>query len=391
MWTQRFVGTAGRSRLAFHKEAHRFCQIRNTSTSLGTRENKGTRTRNFFLGVGFVSAGLLLYPSKVYAAEPSTKWKKWASDYKANEENPNPQVAGLRGMGATQTASSNFDAISLDFLPFTENTGYICIGIYDSHHGGKTAINLSKSLPEAVSRGLGELHLLHAQKHSPREATNGIYIPLPGDPTPPDEEIDETIRRMFKAFCLDDALYAALQANNTTTPDAKSLVGRSGGKSIHHLQDVAEGLRPTWCSAGALLGIYNVEERTLRVGLTGNSRAVLRQRVPVGQGFKYETHQHTTEQDTSNPDEVLRLTPQHPDEHDLLKDKRLLGYSKTRVFGNGPMKWSRAIQTLLYEEVIEDPPSDDCLTPPYATAEPVVTTMKDIKNGDFAIFASDGL
>ncbi|KAF9478460.1 hypothetical protein BDN70DRAFT_45309 [Pholiota conissans] len=45
----------------------------------------------------------------------------------------------------------------------------------------------------------------------------------------------------------------------------------------------------------------------------------------------------------------------------------------------------------LHEEVIGDPPSDDCLTPPYATAEPVVTTMKDIKNGDFAIFASDGL
>jgi pyruvate dehydrogenase phosphatase len=38
-----------------------------------------------------------------------------------------------------------------------------------------------------------------------------------------------------------------------------------------------------------------------------------------------------------------------------------------------------------------DKPRDACRTPPYFTAEPVVSTTRDVRKGDFVVFATDGL
>ncbi|KAF9484996.1 protein serine/threonine phosphatase 2C, partial [Pholiota conissans] len=316
-----------------------------------------------------------------------------------------PLAPGLRGIVAAQTSASDEDAIAMIYYPFSPTLGYVCIGVFDGHNGPKTAIELSKTLAEAVVGGLADLYSLHAEKNSAMDVSSGIYIPGPGDlpnPVPPDEEIDETIRKMFVAWDnvivheaaqrvlgLDDASYAALQANNN--PDANAVISNSPVKPPHFLQDAVSTLSNAWSGSCALLGLYNIEDRSLRVAVTGDSRAVLGRRVAVDGGFKYEVHHLTADQNASNSDEAARLTTLHPDEPELLKNKRVVGWGPSRAFGDGSMKWSRAVQTRLNEEALSDRPRKECLTPPYFTAEPVVTTMKNIKKGDFAVFASDGL
>jgi pyruvate dehydrogenase phosphatase len=54
------------------------------------------------------------------------------------------------------------------------------------------------------------------------------------------------------------------------------------------------------------------------------------------------------------------------------------------------LQWSREIQQRLREEYLGNGPRKNCLTPPYFTAEPEITTTT-IRKGDFVVLASDGL
>ncbi len=146
----------------------------------------------------------------------------------------------------------------------------------------------------------------------------------------------------------------------------------------------------------AIIGLYNTVDRSLRVALTGDSRAVFGRRVQTTaadgtQVYKYAAHALSADQNAKNAEEAARLSAEHPDEPELLKDNRVVGWGCARAFGDGSMKWSRAVQARLHTEVLGDRPRAACKTPPYFTAEPVITTNKDVQRGDFAVFGSDGL
>lgn len=76
----------------------------------------------------------------------------------------------------------------------------------------------------------------------------------------------------------------------------------------------------------------------------------------------------------------------------MIKNGRLLGLAVTRAFGDGRWKWSRPVQDKAAKRFYGPAPREGCLTPPYLTAEPVITTTKiEPQNRDFVIMASDGL
>ncbi len=81
----------------------------------------------------------------------------------------------------------------------------------------------------------------------------------------------------------------------------------------------------------------------------------------------------------------------HPDEPELLKNNRVLGWGPARAFGDGVMKWSAALQNRLSQQCLGDRPRDVLKTPPYFTAEPEGTTFEGVRRGDFLVLASDGL
>ena len=148
-------------------------------------------------------------------------------------------------------------------------------------------------------------------------------------------------------------------------------------------------LRPGFAGSCALLCIYDCASKLLRTACVGDSRAVLGRRNAAG---AYEAVPLSVDQTGYNEAEAARIRAEHPGEPDLIQKGRVLGMAVTRAFGDGRWKWPLDVQDAAYKRFYGPKPRDGCLTPPYLTAEPVITTTEiDAKNRDFVILASDGL
>ena len=195
------------------------------------------------------------------------------------------------------------------------------------------------------------------------------------DPNPLEEEIDQSIKKAF--LSLD-----SLIVDEMPTKVLNERVSREEGVRL---------LALATAGSCALLGVYSNVKRTLKVAIAGDSRAVLGRRVAVKEEdtYAYETHVLSVDQNAHNPQEVERLHAAHPGEK-VVDNGRVLGWGLSRAFGDAACKWSREMQQRISEEYLGDWPRANCLTPPYFTAEPEITTTT-IRKGDFVVLASDGL
>lgn len=149
-------------------------------------------------------------------------------------------------------------------------------------------------------------------------------------------------------------------------------------------------LAPALSGSCALLSFYDSNSGLLRVACTGDSRAVLGRRSASG---KWTATPLSVDQTGSNPDEANRMRKLHPGEEHVVRNGRVLGgLEPTRAFGDATYKWSKEIASRLRESYFGRTQSPLLKTPPYVTAEPVVTTTKvHPEQGDFLVLATDGL
>lgn len=152
----------------------------------------------------------------------------------------------------------------------------------------------------------------------------------------------------------------------------------------------AELLAPALSGSCALLSFYDSNTKLLRVACTGDSRAVLGRR---GESGKWVATALSVDQTAGQPEEEARLRKQHPGEDYVVRNGRVLGgLEPSRAFGDATYKWSREVSERLKQNFFGRTPSALLKTPPYVTAEPVVTTTKiQPEKGDFVVMATDGL
>jgi len=152
----------------------------------------------------------------------------------------------------------------------------------------------------------------------------------------------------------------------------------------------AELLAPALSGSCALLSFYDSNTKLLRVACTGDSRAVLGRR---GASGKWTATPLSVDQTAGAPDEEARLRKQHPGEDNVVRNGRVLGsLEPSRSFGDATYKWTREVSEKLKESFFGRTPSQLLKTPPYVTAEPIVTTTKiHPEKGDFVVMATDGL
>lgn len=152
----------------------------------------------------------------------------------------------------------------------------------------------------------------------------------------------------------------------------------------------AELLAPALSGSCALLSFYDSNSKLLRVACTGDSRAVLGRR---GASGKWVASPLSVDQTGGNPEEEARIRKMHPGEKDVIRNGRVLGgLEPSRAFGDAVYKWSRETSERLKRSFFARTPSQLLRTPPYVTAEPVVTTTKiEPEKGDFVVMATDGL
>ncbi|KAK3683988.1 protein phosphatase 2c [Podospora appendiculata] len=228
-------------------------------------------------------------------------------------------------------------------------------GVFDGHSGWTTSAKLRQALISFVARELNSTY----------KAASGL--------TPTQDAVETAIKTGFTR--LDDeivhqSVQKVLQSNN-------KIVG-------------AEMLAPALSGSCALLSFYDSKSKLLRVACTGDSRAVLGRRSDSG---KWTATALSVDQTGGNPDEAARLRKQHPGEEHVVRNGRVLGgLEPTRAFGDASYKWTREISEKLRAQFFGRSVSPLLKTPPYVTAEPVVTTTKiEPELGDFVVMATDGL
>lgn len=230
--------------------------------------------------------------------------------------------------------------------------------VYDGHAGPQTAWHLDRHLlPNLV----GSLSTLYATGQQPET-----------------EIIHGAIKRVF--LSLDDEIIAK---------SAQLLVEQPEGVPIRAM--AARVLQAARAGSCALVSFYDANVRRLHVSVVGDSRAVLGRRRTTADGqTTYDVHVLSVDQTGYNAAEAARVNAEHPGEEALIENGRFLRWAITRAFGNGVMKWSRELQTLMKEKMLGSTPHPTCLTPPYMTAAPEITTTA-VEPGDFVVMASDGL
>ncbi|KAG5913028.1 hypothetical protein E4U42_001548 [Claviceps africana] len=228
-------------------------------------------------------------------------------------------------------------------------------GVYDGHSGWTTSATLRESLISYVARELNETY---------KSAKTSL---------PPDEAVDQAIKAGFNR--LDDEI----------VHKSVEKVFKASSKAV-----AAELLQPALSGSCALLSFYDSRSNLLRVACTGDSRAVLGRRSDSG---KWTATALSEDQTGGNPDEAARMRKEHPGEENVVRNGRVLGgLEPTRAFGDAVYKWSRDVAGKLRSSFFGRSPSPLLKTPPYVTAEPVVTTTKiNPANGDFLVLATDGL
>jgi pyruvate dehydrogenase phosphatase len=205
---------------------------------------------------------------------------------------------------------------------------------------------------------------------------NNTYKASLADPSiaaPSTEEIEAAIKTGFTR--LDDEI----------VHDSVEKVLKANSKLV-----AAELLAPALSGSCALLSFYDSNTKLLRVACTGDSRAVLGRR---GESGKWVATPLSVDQTGSNPDEEARMRKLHPGEQNVIRNGRVLGgLEPSRAFGDASYKWTREVSERLKQSFFGRTPSQLLRTPPYVTAEPVVTTTKiEPSKGDFVVMATDGL
>ncbi|KAI6779823.1 Protein phosphatase 2C-like protein [Emericellopsis cladophorae] len=236
-----------------------------------------------------------------------------------------------------------------------DNSDWMFWGVFDGHSGWTTSATLRESLINSVATELNETYKAAA-------AT-----------LPSEDAIDLAIKTGFTR--LDDEI----------VHKSVEKVFKSSNKNV-----AAELLQPALSGSCALLSFYDSKTNMLRVACTGDSRAVLGRLSDTG---KWTATALSEDQTGSNPNEAARMRKEHPGEDRVVHNGRVLGgLEPTRAFGDAVYKWSRDTAMNLRSKFFGRTPSPLLKTPPYVTAEPVITKTKvSPEKGDFLVLATDGL
>lgn len=205
---------------------------------------------------------------------------------------------------------------------------------------------------------------------------NNTYKAAAADPsvvTPSPEAVDAAIKQGF------------VRLDNDIVYESVDKVMKANSRRV-----AAELIAPALSGSCALLAFYDSKSQDLRVACTGDSRAVLGRRGPSG---KWIATALSEDQTGSTPSEVKRLREEHPDEPFVVRNGRILGnLEPSRSFGDAFYKWKKETQDKIKSKFFGRTPHHLLKTPPYVTAEPIITTTKiDPKQGDFLVLATDGL
>lgn len=244
-------------------------------------------------------------------------------------------------------------------------TDFYFWGIYDGHSGYYTSLKLKDDLINYVVTELGSIYKISDKNSNFRKIPN-------------QELIDDAIKNGFLKLdheIVQNSLKKLFEDPSNKNNVINSLAASSG--------------------ACGLLSFYDSNSKIFKVAVTGDSRAVLGS---LNDDNQWTVKSLSVDQTGDNPEEVERISKEHPNESNVVRNGRVLGsLQPSRAFGDSRYK-VKDINGKSFDSLPEHlkfyfrSPPKNSKTPPYVTAEPVVTSTKiNPSKNDFVVIGSDGL
>lgn len=231
-------------------------------------------------------------------------------------------------------------------------------GIFDGHSGSFTSTKLSQDLVRYVAQRLGKFY------------EEGVRILASSS------KMDSAILQAFEQLD-DDIVFGSLR-KLFREPTKENMIG----------------CLPAISGSCALLAAYNSFDSTVKVAVTGDSRALI---AGLDKSGEWVVRSLSTDQTGDNPEEVQRIRSEHPGEPNAIRNGRVLGsLQPSRAFGDYRYKVDGVDGKTLADlpehvRIYFRARPRDFLTPPYVTARPEITTTKIDPETKFMVLGSDGL
>ena len=304
-----------------------------------------------------------------------------------------PSLAFLRRNEATiHFKHPLIKSVDVNFLPSNspnedrfvvggvKNMGVGLVSVIDGHKGNYCSEYVKNNLLQYVTETL-------SQDHPLSDATTAIFHTNPAGASNtaeiPTAELTNHHGSSFDWSKTEHHLKEAFQSldrdiNNQGLKAARQVKQGRSIREGNFREDILTAM------AGACVLLSVITDSAVYVANTGDCRAVLGTR----QGNNsWRAEPLSLDQTASNPSEIERLFAAHPGEQNtVISMDRLLGnLMPLRSFGDMDLKWEKSDLDFLV------PLPEFYHTPPYLTAEPVVTHRTLQKQDRFIVIASDGL
>lgn len=312
----------------------------------------------------FVCSALTLASASVFGRLPKAESQSHAAAHLITEDEVKQVLT--ESHGETKQTYNDFSELpSLAEDGHCQGTvgNYLCWGIFDGH-GGWSASNY---VSQNVLKYLNESY--NKRKAAPWWK---LGFQLPVDDEKMHSEFDNVICDAF-ANLDKDIVQAPLKALN------------SGNTKL-----AAESLPIALSGSCAMMAFYHPLSHILKVALVGDSRTVMG--VQDKKGMWHATSL-TEDQTGGNPTEISRIRSEHPnDPPGIVKNGRVLGYEPSRSFGDASIKYTKSQLMSLRDAFWTRTPNPLASSPPYLTAQPVISTVTvEPSRPTFIVMGCDGL
>ncbi|ORX60829.1 protein serine/threonine phosphatase 2C [Piromyces finnis] len=277
----------------------------------------------------------------------------------------------------------------------------LIFGVYDGHSGTECGKVVASQLHNYIASTLEKTKLPKIPENLENDSTTQNKRKI---------KIEERVRKMSeaikKAFVnLDNDIvqgnikFEADEIDESNEED----IGKIYTSPLNDEKIVKKQMMTALSGACALVAVVDNETDDLYVACTGDSRAVLGRKIKnpkcdeneyCDNEFIYEAVPLSVDQTLRNELEVQRMKKEHPNEEEtmFIRNRVLGGLMPTRTFGDSRYKWNSKIQkSIVIPKFISRRPLPFYYTPPYITAEPVVTCHPITKEDKFLVMASDGI
>jgi len=277
----------------------------------------------------------------------------------------------------------------------------LIFGVYDGHSGTECGKVVAKQLHNYIASALEKIKLPKIPDNLDSDNTldNKRRIKI-------EERVNKMTNAIKKAFINLDKDIINGNVNFTSdeiNEEEDDDIGKIYTSPLNNEEIVKKQMMTALSGACALVAVIDNETDDLYVACTGDSRAVLGRKVKkndcnenkcTDKDYIYEAIPLSIDQTLRNKDEMERMKKEHPNESEtmFIRNRVLGGLMPTRTFGDSRYKWSSKVQkSIVTPKFISRRPLPFYYTPPYITAEPVVTCHPLSEEDQFLVMATDGI